>query len=73
MIFFLNIFQIIISILLVITILLQQRGGGLSPVFGGAGGVYRTRRGVEKFIFIATIILAILFLLTAMANIFLRG
>lgn len=68
----LNILQIIISLLLVGTILLQSRGGGLSPVFGGDGGGYRTRRGVEKMIFIATIILAILFLLTAVLSIFLR-
>ena len=67
-----NSVQIIVSLLLVGGILLQQRGGGLSPVFGGEGNVYRTRRGVEKFIFIATIILAILFFLTAFLNIYLR-
>ncbi len=67
-----NIIQIIVSLLLIITILMQQRGGGLSTVFGGDGGVYRTRRGVEKIIFIATIVLAALFFLTAFLNIFLR-
>jgi len=67
-----NIFQIIISVLLVIVILLQQKGSGLSPVFGGEGGVYRTRRGLEKFIFGATIVLSILFLATAILNIFFR-
>jgi len=64
--------QIIVSVLLIGAILLQQRGGGLSQVFGGAGGQYRTRRGVERSIFIATIILAILFLVTAALNIILR-
>ena len=68
-----NIAQIIFSVLLVICILMQQRGGGLSPVFGGEGSVYRTRRGIEKIIFIATIVLAILFFVTAFLNIFLRG
>lgn len=68
-----NIAQIIFSFLLVIGILMQQRGGGLSPVFGGEGSVYRTRRGIERIIFIATIILAILFFLTAFLNIFLRA
>ena len=68
----LNIVQVIISILLIILILLQQRGGGLSGVFGGSEGVYRTRRGVEKSIFIATIILAVLFLATAFLNVVLR-
>lgn len=68
----LNISQIIISILLIVAILLQQRGEGLSAVFGGGGGAYRTRRGVEKSLFTATIILAILFLATALLGIVLR-
>jgi len=67
-----NITQIIVSLLLIIGILMQQRGGGLSTVFGGDGSVYRTRRGVEKIIFIATIVLAVLFFLTAFLNIYLR-
>jgi len=71
MILILNIAQIVISVLLVIMILLQQRGGGLSGVFGGEGGVYRTRRGLEKGVFISTIILAILFLATALLHIIL--
>ena len=64
--------QIIIAVLLVSSILLQQRGGGLSQVFGGAGGAYRTRRGIERGIFIATIILAVLFFATATLNIILK-
>lgn len=67
-----NIIQVILSVLLIIAILLQQRGGGLSSVFGGDGGVYRTRRGLEKIIFIATIVLAVLFILAALLSIFLR-
>jgi len=59
----LNIAQIIISLLLVGGILLQRRGGGLSSAFGGSEStLYSTRRGAEKFIFISTIILAVLFL-----------
>ncbi|QQG45342.1 MAG: preprotein translocase subunit SecG [Candidatus Sungiibacteriota bacterium] len=69
---FIFIFQIVISLLLVAAILFQQRGGGLSPVFGGEGGVYRTRRGIEKTVHRATVILSILFLLTALLNIILR-
>lgn len=72
MITIINISQIIISFLLIAVILLQQRGSGLSPVFGGGGSVYRTRRGLEKFIFGATIVLSILFLSTAFLNILLR-
>lgn len=58
---FIKALQIIIAILLMISILLQNRGGGLSGVFGGSGGYYMTKRGLEKKIFIATIILAVIF------------
>lgn len=65
-------FQIIVSILLVTAVLLQRRGGGLSPVLGGSGGFYRTRRGVERMLFIGTIALSALFLGGAAANIILQ-
>ncbi|HUT96062.1 MAG TPA: preprotein translocase subunit SecG [Candidatus Paceibacterota bacterium] len=61
----LNIVQIVIAVLLSILILIQQRGTGLSSAFGGEGGVYFKKRGAEKVIFIATIIMAILFILSA--------
>lgn len=61
----LNIVQIVIAALLIVTILLQQRGAGLSGAFGGEGGVYFKKRGAEKVLFIATIILATLFILSA--------
>ncbi len=64
----LNIIQIIVSLLLIASILLQQRGGGLSPVFGGEGGVYRTRRGIERTVFISSIILGVIFLALAVIN-----
>jgi len=67
----LNIAQIIISVLLVITILLQQRSGGLSGVFGGEGATFATRRGAEKYIFIASVILAVLFIVTSIIRLFL--
>jgi protein translocase SecG subunit len=56
-----TIIQLVLAGLLIITILLQQRGAGLSGAFGGEGSVYSTRRGAEKIIFIATIAIAILF------------
>jgi len=65
----LNVIQIIISILLIVAILLQQRGTGLSSAFGGQGGIYRTKRGLEKSLHILTIILAVIFLITALLNI----
>ena len=57
----LQITQIVISILLIIVILLQNRGAGLGSAFGGTGGVYLTKRGLEKKLFAATIVLAVLF------------
>lgn len=65
--------QIVVSILLVATILLQQRGTGLSTTFGGAGNVYRTKRGIEKGLFAATIVLASLFVAVAVASIILSA
>jgi len=65
----LNIAQMVISVLLIITILLQKRGEGLSGAFGGGdsggGGVYFKKRGAEKMLLIASIILAVLFIGTA--------
>ena len=54
--------HIIIAILLVTLILLQERSAGLSGIFGGeGGGFYQARRGLEKTIFGATIVLIIIF------------
>ena len=51
-----------LSVLLVIGILLQQRGAGLSGTFGGSGLEYSTKRGAEKILFYATIVIAALFI-----------
>jgi preprotein translocase subunit SecG len=56
------IIELVVAVLLMVVILAQNRGTGLSGVFGGSSGVYRTKRGIERSIFIATIILSILFL-----------
>jgi len=57
---FIIVAQIVVSILLVGSILLQAPEGGLSPVFGGGGEMYRSKRNVEKFLIWATIILSVL-------------
>jgi protein translocase SecG subunit len=62
--------QIAVSVFLAISILLQNRGAGLSASFGGDFGGYYTKRGMEKFLYGATIVLAVLFLGLAMANIY---
>lgn len=66
----LKIFQIILAVLLMMAILLQQRGSGLGMAFGGQGNVYRSRRGIEKLLFYATIVIAALFCLVAVASVF---
>ena len=59
--YWIKIAQVIVSILLIVAILLQNRGAGLGSAFGGSGGVYLTKRGLEKKLFIATIVLSIIF------------
>ena len=61
--------QIIISVLLIIIILAQSEGTGLSSVFGGSGGFYRSKRGVEKLFLILTILLAFLFLVLSILQV----
>ena len=53
-----------------ITILLQQRGGGLSGAFGGQSVAYGTRRGAEKIVFKASIVLGILFIASSLVRLF---
>jgi preprotein translocase subunit SecG len=65
----LNIAQIVVSLMLITAVLLQQRGVGLSATFGGEGNIYRTKRGIEKVLFIGTIVLSIVFFGIALANI----
>ena len=64
--------QIFISILLITLILSQAKGAGLGSAWGGGSEFYSTRRGMEKIIFTATIILAALFLLLSIANLLLK-
>jgi len=69
----LTIIQVIVSILLAITILVQQKGTGLSSTFGGSGGgnFYSSKRGVEKLLARFTVVLAILFVGNAALYMFL--
>lgn len=69
----LKISQIVLAILLIAAVLMQQRGSGLGLAFGGEGNFYRSRRGIEKVLFMATIVIAILFALCALATVFYSG
>jgi preprotein translocase subunit SecG len=64
----LNIIEIVLAILLTTGILLQARGSGLGAAFGGNGNVYSTRRGIEKRLHIATVIIAVGFFAVALIN-----
>ncbi len=67
---YLYIVQIIVSITLIAVILVQSKGaGGLGGLFGGdSGGVYKTRRGVERTLFQVTIGLGVFFLIFSTIN-----
>jgi preprotein translocase subunit SecG len=64
-----SIAQAIVSVALIISILLQNRGSGLSSAFGGDFGGYYTKRGIEKFLFYFSIVASVFFLGLAIANI----
>jgi len=54
--------QIIVSLALIVVITLQVKGGGLGGIFGQADTVFRTKRGLERRLFQATIILVVIFI-----------
>jgi len=61
--------QLLVSIVLIVLILLQQRGTALGSAFGGqGGGFYGTMRGIQKKIFWLTVVFGALFILLAIAN-----
>ena len=62
--------QIVVSLLLIVAVLLQERESGVSGVLGGGQGgeFYHRRRGIEKFVFVATILLLIVFVALALVN-----
>jgi len=64
----LSVTQIVLSIVLILVILLQVKGGGLGGIFGQADSVFRTRRGLERRLFQLTIILVVLFLIVAIVT-----
>lgn len=68
----LSYFQIAITSLLIVSILLQQRGEALGSAFGGTGGFYATRRGIQKKIFWATIVLGVLFIAISILNLIVK-
>ena len=60
--------QVILCGFLIASILIQQRGTALGSAFGGEGGFYGTRRGIQKKLFWGTVVLAALFIILAILN-----
>jgi preprotein translocase subunit SecG len=71
--FYINLVQIVVSIALIAVILVQAKGSGLGGIFGGDSSIYKTRRGVEKTIFQATIALAVVFFAISVVSVLLAG
>lgn len=67
----LNILQIVVSVILIVVILLQVKGSGFGAALGGmsGGSVYRTKRGLERTLFQATIILTIVFIFVSFLSV----
>jgi len=68
----LTIINMVTMVVLIIMISLQNKSAGLSNVFGGGGSIVQTRRGVEKWLFYATIIAGIIFVGLSLTNLLLR-
>jgi len=68
----LPVIQIVSSMLLIIVVLLQNREGGASGILGGdgVGGSFYTKRGLEKGLLYTTVILAVVFVGSAVASFF---
>ncbi len=57
----LNIIQLVLAAVLIVVVLLQQKGTGLSGIFGGSGNIYSTKRGVDKILHYITIATTVIF------------
>ncbi|HNO66364.1 MAG TPA: preprotein translocase subunit SecG [Tepidiformaceae bacterium] len=68
---FLNVLQILVSTILIVVVLLQVKGSGFGAALGGmsGGSVYRTKRGLERTLFQATILLVIAFILISFLSV----
>ena len=64
----LQIITVASAALMILAILLQQRGATLGAGFGASGELYTTRRGVDKNLFEVTIVLAVIFVLSILAG-----
>lgn len=68
-----NLSEIIVAIALIVSILIQNRGAGLSSTFGGDFGGYYSKRGFEKFLVTFSSALAIIFVVLAVISLVLSN
>ena len=74
MVTYLYLVQVILAITIIVLVLVQAKDAGMGNVFGGGDmGVARTRRGVEKTLFNATIVVGTLFLLLSLTTVKISG
>ncbi len=69
----LQIITVASAILMILSILLQQRGSSLGAGFGSSGEVFTTRRGFEKNLFEVTIFFAVIFVMSILVGLVLPG
>ena len=67
----LQIIMLVSAVLMMIAILLQQRGATLGAGFGSSGELYTTRRGIDKNLFEVTIVLSVVFVLSILVGLLL--
>ncbi len=63
-----EVIQILLAIVLMAVILMQSRGAGFGGAFGTQSTVFRTRRGIERYLFRGTIVLAALFVAVSLVS-----
>lgn len=63
-----EVLQIVLSIILIVVILLQSRGVGFGGAFGTQGAMFRTRRGLEEYLFRGTVVLAAMFVVVSLLS-----
>lgn len=69
----LQIVTIVSAVLMIVCILLQARGASLGAGFGASGELFTTRRGIDKSLYEVTIVLAVVFVMSILANLMLVG
>lgn len=69
---FIYIVQIILAVLLVLVIIVQQKGTGLGATFGGEFSFYRTKRGAERLLFYITVGLSIAFITSSILGLIVK-